>query len=143
MRTVKTLLASRALRAPIVVLAAVAWLAVSNHCALASLAGSAKLPSTHSCHGMKSDHAPAKQKHGGEVECCKVLRATLTKSTNFIPSGASIFALQYWLPEATPVFRAPQATLPLELDTGPPFCESFAETVLQRSILVHAPPFFA
>ncbi len=29
---------------------------------------------------------------------------------------------------------------PLELDTGPPFAGSFAESVLQRSILAHAPP---
>src|SRR2546423_10934735 len=143
MRALKALLASRALRAPIVVLAAVAWLAVSNHCALASFAGSATMPSTHSCHGMKSDGAPAKQKHSGEVECCKVLRATLAKPTIFSPGGSSIFTLQHWFAEAKPVFQAAQATLPLESDTGPPFCESFAETVLQRSILAHAPPAFA
>jgi hypothetical protein len=35
------------------------------------------------------------------------------------------------------------ALLPLLLDTGPPGARSFAELILQRSILAHAPPFLA
>jgi hypothetical protein len=32
------------------------------------------------------------------------------------------------------------ATSPLSLDTGPPGARSFAELILQRSVLAHAPP---
>jgi hypothetical protein len=143
MVALKTLLARGALRASIVLVAVVAWLAVSNHCALAALAGSAKMPSTHSCHGMKSGDAPSKQKQGGDVECCKVLRATLTKSSTLAASNASAFALQRWFAEPMSFLQPARSRPPLELDIGPPFRESFAETVLQRSILAHAPPSFA
>ena len=35
------------------------------------------------------------------------------------------------------------APAPLLLDTGPPGAHSFAELILQRSLLAHAPPFLA
>jgi hypothetical protein len=143
MRGLKTLLAQQALRAPIVLLAAVAWLSVSNHCALAALAGSARMPSTHSCHGIKSGDAPVKQKHSGDVECCKVLRATLAKPATFAASNASGFALQRWFAGPISFLLRTRSTPPLELDTGPPFSESFAEAVLQRILLAHAPPSLA
>jgi hypothetical protein len=36
-----------------------------------------------------------------------------------------------------------RAAAPLLLDTGPPGAFSFAELILQRSLLAHAPPFGA
>jgi hypothetical protein len=142
MGRLKTLLARQALLAPIVLLAAVAWLAVSNHCALAALVGSAKMPSTHSCHGMKSGDAPTKDKHSGDMECCKVLRATFSKSTNLARSNAPATALQPLFSGFISIFQPARSMLPLELDTGPP-AASFAETVLQQSLLAHAPPSLA
>ncbi len=141
MRTLKTLPSSTLLRAPIVLLAALAWLAVSNHCALAALDGSTAMIAAPSCHGTQDGRAPTKQKKEGDVECCKVLRATLPSlAKNLAPQNASTFAIApyfitlYSAPEPRPPLR------PLELDTGPPARISFAETVLQRSLLAHAPP---
>jgi len=71
------------------------------------------------------------------MPCCKLLRATVTSdakivqvaSKNFLPAQIAIIA---------EIIFANQARLhrtPLELDIGPPFVDSFAESVLQRSIL--------
>lgn len=140
MRAVNTLLAKQTVRALIVLVAALAWFAVSNHCALAALERPAKVEVEQSCHGMTAQHAPAKKNQTG-VECCKVLRATLSKS--LVVHNVAVFALyeyfvrQVSLPEQTPLKCV------LFLDTGPPFSYSFSESVLQRSILAHAPPFLA
>ncbi|HEY8669197.1 MAG TPA: hypothetical protein VIL63_00015, partial [Terriglobales bacterium] len=96
----------------------------------------------HSCHGMGSDHGPSKQKSDGDVECCKVLRATLNGSVNFASYDAWAFTLQLLFVSPGPLLEPVRSALPLELDTGPPG-GSFAETVLQRSILAHAPPSLA
>jgi hypothetical protein len=139
--TVKTLLAGRTLRAPIALLAALAWLAVSNHCALASFAGSAGMTAAPTCHGMHDSPAPAKQKKEGAVECCKVLRATLPSlAKNLIAQPASSFAIQTWVVALAWMSEEPRLIQPLELDTGPPESASFAEMVLQRSLRAHAPP---
>ncbi len=144
MKTLKTLRARTALRAPIVVLAVLAWLAVSNHCTVAALEGSAGIIAAPTCHGLHDGDAPTKQKKESDVECCKVLRATLPSlSKNLVAQDASTFAMQAYF---VALFLAPeqaQPVCPLELDTGPPASTSFAETVLQRSLLAHAPPSLA
>ncbi len=128
----------------IVVIAALGWLTVSNHCALAGLEGSAKMPMP-ACHGSVEDQkAPAKHDHDGGVECCKVLRATLlTLSKNAAAFDHFQFVLQTYVTALLPLPAERQLQSPLELDTGPPFVGSFAESVLQRSILAHAPPSLA
>jgi hypothetical protein len=140
----KTLLTTSAFRAPIVLLAALAWLAVSNHCTLAAVEGPARMAAMQSCHDTGASHSPAKHQNENGVECCKVLRATLsTVAKTLAPSDISILANQpcfsgfILLPEQLRPIR------PLELDTGPPFATSFTESVLQRSILAHAPPSLA
>lgn len=140
----KTLRAKTILRASIVLLAVLAWLAVSNHCALGSFEGSAGMIVTPSCHGMHDSHAPAKQKQQGDVECCKVLRATLPSlAKNLLAQPASTFAIQTWFVAFVWVSEQPRLIRLLELDTGPPESASFAETVLQRSLPAHAPPALA
>ena len=128
-------------RAFIAVIVAVAWLAISNHCALAAMQGAARMtmPGCHGCGASKS--APAKDGKANGIECCKVLRATLlTISKSFAEFDKLAFTEQ---PDFVGLIVAPgnpQLTDSLELDTGPPFLRSFAENVLQRSILAHAPP---
>ena len=69
------LLHNRMVRFPIVTIGAAAWLAVSNHCALAAVEGAPKMPMS-SCHGsVPTNHSPAKHDPNGGVECCKILRA--------------------------------------------------------------------
>ena len=141
MRTLKTLPSSNMLRAPIVLLVALAWLAVSNHCALAAVDGSTAMIAAPTCHGTQDGRAPTKQKKEGDVECCKVLRATLPSlAKNLAPQNASAFAIPaYFITLLSGSEQLPPLR-PLELDTGPPASISFAEIVLQRSLLAHAPP---
>jgi len=70
-----------------------------------------------------------------------MLRATITGEAKVVEVASKTFLpIQLWT--VTELISAPETRLsPLELDTGPPFAGSFAESVLQRSILAHAPPF--
>jgi hypothetical protein len=126
------------MRLGVVAVTTTAWFLVSNHCALA-IAESAKLPAAHAhCDGSTTPtNAPAQNE---QVPCCKVLRATITKEGPSVAGNALTFSLQTYFvgfivfPEQ---LHWPQS---FELDTGPPFSSSFAESVLQRSVLAHAPP---
>lgn len=140
-RLVTNLLRCRAVRFPAVALAVLGWLAITNHCALAAMEGPAKMPMP-ACHGSAGDHkSPAKNDHNGEVECCKVLRATLlTLSKKAAAFDHFQFVLQKYVTALLPLPAKGQLQSPLELDTGPPVAGSFAESVLQRSLLAHAPP---
>lgn len=136
---------TRGFRPFIVLLTIVAWLSISNHCAVgAMVAAKTQSPMAQMhCHG--SQPSPSKKSGDEEMPCCKVLRATLAgqgkivqvASKDFLPIQSWIVAEIIFANEAA-LHRATQ-----ELDTGPPFAGSFAESVLQRSILAHAPPFLA
>jgi len=137
----KTSPAKTILRGSVVFLATLAWLAVSNHCALASFEASAGVIPASTCHDTVDHHAPARQKKAADVECCKVLRATLPSlEKHLLAQPAFSFALRPSFAALLSVTGRPRPILPLELDTGPPKSASFAETVLQRSLLAHAPP---
>jgi hypothetical protein len=135
------LLCHRLVRLPIVAIGAAAWLSISNHCALAAMQGPPQMPMP-SCHGaMPAKQAPVKPGQNSDIECCKVLRATLlTLSKNLAAADTVAFVAHTYV--ALPVPRAVESE-PIsifEWDTGPPGTGSFAELVLQRSILAHAPP---
>ena len=99
----------------------------------------------HACHHDSTDSTPAKDKKpASDMVCCKLLRATLAKTTNGTGYDASVFVWQqYFLAVPFSADDLQPASLPEELDTGPPFFLSFAESVLQRSVLAHAPPVLA
>ncbi|MEN3369803.1 MAG: hypothetical protein V7609_1946 [Verrucomicrobiota bacterium] len=95
-----------------------------------------------SCHAtMPAKQAPAKPDQKRDIECCKILRATLlTLSKNLAAADTLTFVSHAYV--ALPVLRAIESK-PIsifEWDTGPPGAGSFAELVLQRSLLAHAPP---
>ncbi len=128
-----------------VILSIFAWLAISNHCALAGIEAAATQTSIPKCHHC-ADSTPAKEKQTGtDAVCCKVLRATLnTQAKKIVGVCSTISVLQTYFLSAIFGSEAAKAfVFPMELDTGPPFRVSFAESVLQRSILSHAPPFSA
>ena len=131
-------LRNRLITLPIVVLGIFAWLSVSNHCALAAFENTARI-SMPSCHGP----APEKQepaKHAG-VECCKVLRATLLPlAKNLAACDLRTFTPHDYVVSSISAAEQSRLVLVIEWDTGPPGPDSFAESVLQRSILAHAPP---
>jgi len=128
------------IRFAIVLTTMMAWFSISNHCALGGL-----IAKTHSvvapmhCHG--NQPAPSKKSSQEETLCCKMLRATLTSEAKVVEVASKTFLpIQYSI--VAELISVPETQLsPLELDTGPPFAGSFAESVLQRSILAHAPPF--
>jgi hypothetical protein len=130
-------------RVLMVIITGIAWFSISNHCALAELQAAAKAKA--SCHQpCCGDRAPARNKTENATECCKTLRATLAEAKDFAGYDGSLFALQPYFVRpiaSTDDFSAKSRVL--ELDTGPPFANTFAESVLQRSILAHAPPVLA
>lgn len=77
-------------------------------------------------------------------ECCKRLSGTSLPETvsakPALESGtvATAFALALALTS-----HQPPALAEVESDTGPPFAASFAEAILQRCLLGHAPPSLA
>jgi hypothetical protein len=123
-----------------VITTAVAWFVISNHCVLAELLAASKVKT--SCHRpCCGTEPPAKHKTESATECCKTLRATLAEpAKDFTGYDTSLFGLQFYF--VSPVIPKDDSgpVSVLELDTGPPFVHTFAESVLQRSILAHAPP---
>jgi hypothetical protein len=131
----------------VVLTTVVAWLSISNHCALGAVIDAQsqdQLAPTH-CHGNQAS-PPKKSGDKEEMPCCKALRATLAGEGKIVKAPAKDFlAIHNWIvPEIIFANQAQLAHASQELDTGPPFAAgSFAESVLQRSILAHAPPSLA
>jgi hypothetical protein len=131
------------LRIAIVLVTGLAWFGITNHCALGALtaakAQSAMTPMH--CHG--NQPSPSKKSNEEETPCCKMLRATITDAANLVQIASKDFLpIPVWIVGQT-IFadQAQSDRASQELDTGPPFAASFTESVLQRSILAHAPPF--
>jgi hypothetical protein len=128
------------MRAAIVVVAICSWFAISNHCAFAALA--TKTDST----GCPFHSKPAKQeKQSTQAQCCKILRAVAPVATkSWTRDDAKFSEADPYYYEHALITAYSQTTLaPLLLDTGPPDAHSFAELILQRSLLAHAPPSLA
>jgi hypothetical protein len=126
-----------AMRAAIVAVAICSWFAISNHCGFAALA--TKTDST----GCPFHSKPAKQeKPSTGAQCCKILRAVASVATkSWTRDDAKFSEADHYYDERALITAYSQTTLaPLFLDTGPPDARSFAELILQRSLLAHAPP---
>jgi hypothetical protein len=114
-----------------------AWFLLSNHCALgviASPAGAA--PEAGGC---PMHSAPAKKKPVAKTPCCKEVRAVAAKCVQVAALEMRPIASQDYAPEI--FLRPSREAIEIDgLDTGPPGRFSFAELVLQESMLAHAPP---
>jgi len=84
---------------------------------------------------------PAKQKQqSSQVQCCKTLRAiVLAQAKTWARDDAKFSGVDHYIQQRA-LIACSLSTLPLLLDTGPPGARSFAELILQRSLLAHAPP---
>jgi hypothetical protein len=124
-----------------VAIAICAWIAVSNHCAFAAVASEIDKAQTECPFHSK----PAKQKEqSSQVQCCKVLRAVVfAKTKDWARDDAKFTDANFPVQAGAFVAYSSRAIAPLLLDTGPPGAFSFAELILQQSILAHAPPFLA
>jgi hypothetical protein len=119
-----------------VVLTLAAWFSLSNHCALGSVAPASEAASS-SC---PMHSAPAKKKPATETPCCKDVRAVVVKGVSATAAGVRLIVMRDY---ATEIFAQQPVRAAIEfenLDTGPPGWFSFAESVLQESMLSHAPP---
>ena len=128
-------------RCVIVALTLCSWIAISNHCAVAAVATKSE-PSQSEC---PFHSKPAKQKEQStQVQCCKILRAVVsTAGKSWTRDHTSFSDVDPYFEKLVLIVTSRNALLPLLLDTGPPGARSFAELILQRSILAHAPPFLA
>jgi hypothetical protein len=126
------------LRCAAVAIAICSWLAISNHCAFAAMA-----KSTASQRAACPFHSkPEKQKpHSTQAQCCKSLRAVVfVKPKNWERDDANFCDINFPNDERALPTCSLRTAQPLLLDTGPPGASSFAELILQRSLLAHAPP---
>lgn len=122
----------------IVLVTIAAWFSLSNHCVLGL--GITEPVATADATECPMHSAPAKEKKPAtKLPCCKDLRALAAKSTG--KAMAATIRSARVQEFAVGIFSPPRMLIELErLDTGPPGGFSFAESVLQQSILSHAPP---
>lgn len=118
-------------------LAIAAWFSLSNHCALGAVLTTAEPASEMSDCPMHP--APAKKKPAAKAPCCKDVRAIVAKWVTANPAALRLIGSREFATEI--LVRPRHAMREIEcLDTGPPGYFSFAESVLQESLLAHAPP---
>jgi hypothetical protein len=132
---------SRIVQSAIVLFMMFSWIAISNHCALMAVAAPVAEPQS----ACPFHSKPAKQKEQStQVQCCKILRAVVsTAAKSWTRDHTSFSDIDPYFEKLALIVTSRNALLPLLLDTGPPGARSFAELILQRSILAHAPPFLA
>lgn len=128
---------ARRFSAMVVLLAGLAWLAASNHCAFAALRHAA--PAAHSCCAEKK---PAKSA-APSMQCCGVFNVPIPEQVT-VPQGQYHFLKPVWVADEPLALSLSQAVAEDAglYETGPPRAASFAESVLNRSLLAHAPPIF-
>jgi len=137
---------TRPLRALVSSMALFAWLAASNHCVVASLRPAPVAATGEHAH-CPGHEAPAKKdpKRGCDGQnCCKSLFAPVTAlAKNLRGYDAASFVTRDYLAAAVTPPREQHDAPISELDTGPPYCRTFAQLVLQHSVRAHAPPLCA
>jgi hypothetical protein len=123
-------------RGATIVIAICSWFAISNHCVFAALATKTDT-AAHGC----PFHSKPKEKPSAGAQCCKILRAVSVPTKSWVRDDAKCSnASDCWCERAFTITDSQTTLAPLLLDTGPPNAHSFAELILQRSLLAHAPP---
>lgn len=93
------------------------------------------------CH--KKGQAPEKEAPCQELaQCCQAVKASLSGKAE-VKFDTSNFQIQYFAILQVLAAQSARPAQELVFDHGPPRAVSFAESVLQRSLLSHAPPFAA
>jgi hypothetical protein len=130
-----------AARSFVTITAITSWFAISNHCVFAALATNDTASRQCPFHSK-----PTKQeKPSTGAQCCKILRAVSSAATKSWDRDDAKFsdADRHHDERALTTAFSQTTMVPLFLDTGPPGAYSFAELILQRSLLAHAPPVLA
>lgn len=131
---------TRVLSPAIALLTAAAWFLAANHCAVASL-----VPKTSGHEHCAADTPTDNEKPNDcdGLNCCKSLSAPAVFAKKLVGYDKAFFTLQDYIVGEFAFPTDQHDALISELDTGPPSASSFVESVLQRSLLAHAPPFFS
>ena len=116
---------------------AAAWFLAANHCAVANLSPK-PAEHEHCSADMPADEGQSKDCDG--LNCCKSLSAPAVFAKKLVGYDKAFFTLQDYVVGEFAFPTDQHDALIWELDTGPPPANSFAESVLQRSLLAHAPP---
>lgn len=135
-------LASKILRFFVVAASIAAWFVASNHCVLAAPTVTSRVSVSSQCpmHAQKQ-HVPQHNGNGcGDLPCCKNLQATTLTGVKAIAKPTWFGALQPFFPQLINLAEVQARQMSVIRDTGPPGENSFVQSVLQRSILAHAPP---
>ena len=129
------------MRCLIVAITICSWFSISNHCALGAVAAEMGKAQNECPFHSK----PSKQKEqSSQLQCCKVLRAVVfAQSKTWARNDGNFSDVDLLIEESALIARSLRTGAPLLLDTGPPRAFSFAELILQQSLLAHAPPFVA
>ena len=132
---------SRIVQLAIVPFMMFSWIAISNHCAFGAVATKSE-PSQSEC---PFHSKPAKQKEQStQIQCCKTLRAVVpTLAKSWTRNDTDFSDVDLCFKEFALIAYSRSQPTPLFLDTGPPGARTFAELILQRSLLAHAPPHLA
>ena len=130
----------RASSAMIALVTAAAWFLAANHCAVANLAPKPD-EHEHCASGAPADEGKPNDCDG--LNCCKSLSAPAVFAKKLVGYDKAFFTLQDYIVGEFAFPTDQHDALISELDTGPPRPNSFVESVLQRSLLAHAPPFFS
>jgi hypothetical protein len=111
---------------------AAAWVVASNHCALASLTPQ---KGGHAC--CAGDLPQARETM---TSCCEDLAAPLPVGAH-VPVGSLHVLFVAWMEPGEWKVSVPVRSVDRFPSHGPPGAMAFAEQVLNRSLLAHAPPF--
>jgi hypothetical protein len=126
------------MRCVAVAIAICSWIAISNHCAFAAMATKGDSPQAACPFHSKPEN---QKEQSSQVQCCKILRAVVpTIGKSWTRSDGDFSNIHFPFEECRLLAHFLDALAPLLLDTGPPGAHSFAELILQRSLLAHAPP---
>jgi hypothetical protein len=126
------------MRNAIIVMTVASWVAISNHCTFATLASKTNVVGA----ACPFHSKPDKQRQDkSQAQCCKILRALVSaQSKTWARDDTIVFDISFPVPQYALTKYLAWAVTPLLLDTGPPGAFSFAELILQQSLLAHAPP---
>ncbi len=127
-------------RCVIIALVICSWIAISNHCAFAAVATKNE-PAESECPFHSKPAKPQNPSPG--IQCCKILRAVVPIVAKSWARDDAKFSNVDLTVEQFVIFTASHNSEPLLLDIGPPGARTFAELILQRSLLAHAPPSLA
>jgi len=130
------------LRACAACIAICAWFGLSNHCVLTAAPRPLAPGKSEGCPMHAQKKAP-KPSHSTDLPCCKTLAVTRVLAITHVAKSCFAIARIEFCDEQSLIFPGVYLTAAVVLNTGPPAAATFAELVLQRSILAHAPPILA